>query len=192
MVEITLLRAARLQSAIKEVLKALEIKPRATASIFADVAATVASEHAKLGETLGRQERLVGALFDIRRATARANIAAGIADVLADQAENDLRIDVLTTLATAKPFEGLEVNMKRAERLQKRDDAPATFGRQSAAEVYDIGILTEAEIEGYRVQLLDLKKRRAEFKDRLAELNAGTRLELSEATVSTLKAEHLL
>ena len=82
--------------------------------------------------------------------------------------------------------------MKRAERLQKREDAPTAFGRQAPAETFDIGVLGEAEIETFRVKMLELKKRRAELKDRLAELNAGTKLELSDETVATLQAEHLL
>lgn len=192
MLEITLLRAARLQSAIKEALKALEIKPRVNVSIFADIAATVEAERARLTDTRARQERLIAALFDIRRATGRANLEAGIGDVLADQAENELRIETLAALASAKPNEGLEVNLKRAERLQKREDAPTTFGRQAATETFDLGILGEEEVEAFRVQLLELKKGRSDLKDRLAELNAGTKLELSDGTVATLKAEHLL
>ena len=59
-------------------------------------------------------------------------------------------------------------------------------------ETLDVGLLTAEEIEEHRVSLLALKKKRADLKDRLAELNAGTRLELSADTAETLRAEHLL
>lgn len=193
MTKITLLRAARLQASIHETLKTIPVTPKAELSIYANLADGIAAEQAKLKDSRARRERLITALFDIRRKTAVANAEAGLSDVLADQAENDMRIELLTNLATAKPFEGMDVTARRADRMTTREEPASPYRIGSGTkETMEVGLLTAEEIEEHRVALLALKKKRADLKDRLAELNAGNSIKLSDETAETLKAEHLL
>ena len=191
--QITLRRAMTLQTAIHDAMKSLAVTPRIEISLFADFDTQIAAEQARLEDGIQRKNRLVEALFELRRKVAVSNAAAGITDLLASQAENGMRIEMLTQFADAKPFEGLEVTLKRAERLASREEPASPYGhRAGPVESLVVNLLTEEGVEASRVELLALKKYRTKLKDQLAELNAVTRLDLSAATVETLTAEHLL
>ncbi|MFG6080435.1 hypothetical protein ACEUZ9_000993 [Paracoccus litorisediminis] len=191
--QITLLRAARLQAAIHETLKGLKISPRAEFSIFADFDTEVEAEKNKLVAAIEKHSKLTAALFEVRRLTARANIEAGVSGLLADQAENDMRIELLSALAAVKPFEGADISRKRADRLATQPHQASPYGRDvGPKETLDIGLLDAEAIEAYGVELLEAKKVKVDLKDRLTEKNAGTTITLGPETAGLLKAEHLL
>lgn len=191
--DITIRRAANLQTSIQEILKGLETSPSAEISIFADVSAEIGGATETFGKALDRQAGLTSALFDIRRKTGKANAEAGISDLLTDQAELGMRIEQLSRIADAKPRETDEVNKRRADRLASREEPAQPYGRSSGpVEKMQVNLLDDALIDAKRTELMDKKRERTEIKDRLAELNAVTRITLSDATVATLKAEHLL
>ena len=135
-------------------------KPEFT-PIYANLADGIAADQAKLKDSRARRERLITALFDIRRKTAVANAEAGLSDVLADQAENDMRIELLTNLATAKPFEGMDVTARRADRMTTREEPASPYRIGSGTkETMEVGLLTAEEIgEGMKVSLGKKKHR---------------------------------
>lgn len=191
--QITLLRSARLQAAVHETLKGIDTSPRAEISLFEEFDTAVHARTKGLELALQRSRALISALFEIRAKTAVANAACGVSDVLAAQAENDMHIQTLTVLSSAQPFEGLSVTQMRADKMANRPEPTSPYGRSAdPKETINVGLLTAEQIEEHRVSLLELKKKRADLKDRLAELNAGSKIELTASTVETLKTEHLL
>ncbi|MBW3243358.1 hypothetical protein KUV57_11850 [Epibacterium sp. DP7N7-1] len=191
--DITIRRAANLQTSIQEILKGLDTSPSAEISIFSEVAEEVPLAAIAFDKALTRQEKLTSALFDIRRKTGKTNAEAGISELLTDQAELSMRIEQLSRIADAKPREPDYVNTRRANRMQSREEPAQHYGHSSGpVEKMQVNLLDETAIAAKQIELMDKKRQRTEIKDRLAELNAVTRITLSDDTVATLKAEHLL
>lgn len=192
--EITLRRAAAIQDLIRETRASISISAVATVSVFSDVGAQVMDERAEMRHRMARRDALEHALQDIRKAVGRANAEAGVSDLLAEQARIGRLIEDLTPLAEAAPYEGTAIASKRAARAATTDTVPASpYGRnQGAGETIQVNLFCQDHIEEARVRLLDARKAKSRIKDRLAEINAMTRIELSAETEDTLTQEHLI
>lgn len=193
MTDITLRKAAALQDLIRQQKTGVEIAAAVPVSLYGNIPDEVRKRAADLTAGVQRLTALNAALEDIRKQTARANVTSGISDLLAEQAVVSERIEVLTKLAAAKPYEGDEVVEKRAERLIGRDEPASPFGRSSGPiETVTVNVLDQQTIDAYAAMLLAAKRRKIQIRDDLAEINAATRISLSAETVKTLEAEGLL
>lgn len=123
--EITLRRAAAIQDLIRETRASISPSAVMSLSVYGDVEQKVDEGRAVMFKRIERLNALDRALLEIRKAVGKANAAAGVSDLLADQAQLGRLIEDLTPLADAAPFEGFEITRKRAERAASSDAAPS-------------------------------------------------------------------
>jgi hypothetical protein len=193
--DISLRKAAALQLAINETLKQLRLGTSLTLSIYEDAAEErVLAGSEAWAKTLARRGALLDALYAIRTRVGAANQASGVDDRLAELARLEKDVQLYTTLAQSEPRETPEILKARTDRLRTREAAPVgRFGGvQEMPETVQVGLFDADRIEGFRSELRRISRRRQQLKDELLELNAGTRVNLDPATVSTLQLEELI
>lgn len=193
MTQITLRRAAAIQIAIHEALSAIPVAPSADLSLFSVFPQEVEDHRNKAMSGVKRSSNLISTLFAIRALVAEANVASGINGILARQAEAEMQMKVLKALADATPHEGADITAKRAERLATREEPGSVYGRPSApTETLRVNLLTQAQIDSAQGTLATYRKAKLALKDRLAELNASTRITLTKDIEDVLIEENIL
>jgi len=80
---ITLRKAAVVQTAINEAVKALEFETSVSVNEFQDPEAEIVRAAAELKTNIARRDGLIGALYEIRSAVNHANYGSGVNDKLA-------------------------------------------------------------------------------------------------------------
>lgn len=193
--DISLRKAAALQLAIGETLKQLRLGATLTLSIYEDAAEErVLAGSEAWAKTLARRGALLDALYAIRTRVGAANQTSGVDDRLAELARLEKDVQLYTTLAQSEPREAPEILKARTDRMRTREAAPlGRFGGvQEMPETVQVGLFDAERIEGFRSELRRISRRRQQLKDELLELNAGTRVNLDPATVSTLQLEELV
>jgi hypothetical protein len=193
--DISLRKAAALQLAIGETLKQLRLGATLTLSIYEDAAEErVLAGSEAWAKMLARRGALLDALYAIRTRVGAANQTSGVDDRLAVLARLEKDVQLYTQMAQTEPREAPEILKARTERLRTRESAPVgRFGGvQEMPETVQVGLFDADRIEGFRSELRRISRRRQQLKDELLELNAGTRVNLDPATVSTLQLEELI
>jgi uncharacterized protein YdcH (DUF465 family) len=136
-----------------------------------------------------KRTQLTKALYGIRAKVGRANVEAGVADLLTDAAFIDKRLGFLKGLTESKVVEDTAVIEGKLEKLRTTDSKNRIYGY---SDTVDTGVLEAEQIEGYKAEMRDLKKQKQSINDRVLELNVRTEVELDADTVSLLQAEQLV
>ena len=186
---ITLRKASALQNAINETLKGLEVTTTATVDEFQDAGAVIAAQREAANKAFVRKTALLDVLYAVRKDVAAANSLAGIADLLADVAQLEKRIQLENQLATATAQLESAVLDGRLARLREGTSEARLYRHSNGV---DTGVFTEAEIAKSKAEVAELKKRKQALQDRLLELNVSTSIELSEKSVIVLQQEGLV
>ena len=193
MTKINLRRAAALQVSIQDAIRALNVNPQVEISMFSEFGEVVPAQTQALMKNIQTRGLLIRALFQIRNATAKANMESGISAVLANQAEIDMEIACIQPLAESQVYEGKEITEKRAARMASQKETTPMYGRQEApSETIKVMVGSKASIDNAKESLAALRKTRLDLKDRLGELNATVKIDLTEETVETLRSERIL
>jgi hypothetical protein len=136
-------------------------------------------------EAVELRARLMTTLHDIRSATAKINMEAGIHDLVARSAYLDKLISFLGTLATADVRPSDAVINGKVERTRTTE----SYGYN---EEVLFPILSEESIAKIKEEISEKKKQKVAIQDQLLELNIKNSIKLSEENVAVLTAAGLL
>lgn len=184
---ITLRKANAVQNSINEMIKSLAFATSVRINEFEDHNEQINAVRDVFDVHSATRAKLVGALYEIRKAVAVANADAGINDMLAEVAMLEKEIQFNNTFATLQPrlsdavITGKVAKLKEAkeDRFYGRDDVSTT-------------IFTKEEVEGYKRTVADLKRQKQKLQDVLLELNVQTEIELDEETARFLERADII
>jgi hypothetical protein len=187
--KITLRKANALQNTIQDHIKTIEVKLSVSLNEFQDPTTELACARDTLVAHDVQRAKLTQALYRIRASVGRANVEAGVSDLLAEAAYIDKRLGHLKGLTESKAVESAIV---LEGKLQKLRDTEAKSRMYGYNDTVDTGVLTTEQIEGYKADMRDLKKEKQSINDKVLELNVRTEIELDADTVALLHAEQLV
>lgn len=189
--KITLRKANALQTVIQDHIKAIEVKTQVTLNEFQDAQSELARARDLAAKNDQRRAGLTRALYRVRAAIGRQNVYVGISDLLAESVYVDKRISQIKGLIEGRVAEADAVIAGKLDKIRndKGEGRRTIYGYNDTVES---GVLTEADVEGYRAQMLALKKEKQSINDKVLELNVRTDVELDDETVALLQGEQLV
>lgn len=181
---ISLRKAAALQ---KEILAAIPaVSAMARVSVYADnPVADLIDLELKTLEAVATRSDLMAVLADIRNATAKTNMEAGIQELVTQAAFLDKDISFLTSLASSDTRPSDVVVSGKVERARSSEG-------YSIFEELLFSTLSEETIQSFREAIAAKKKQKVAIQDQLLELNIKNSIKLSEENVAVLTAAGLL
>lgn len=185
--QISLRKANAIQVAINEVLKGLEFKTEIGINEFQKPEEEIASAAKTFWANVDRRTALLRSLYEIRKATASANAANGIDNMLADLAVFEKEYAFYTQHSKTKERLAAEVIQGKLEKIANRTEDSYYAKAEVETSVFD-----QNDIKGLARGAVKAKKAKQKLQDELLELNVRTMIALSEKTVATLTAEDIL
>lgn len=186
--KISLRKANALQLAINETLKSLSFESTVSINEFQDPDAMLSTALHRVTNNIVRREKLLDALYNVRKLVSSVNSMHGIDKLLADVARQEKDIVFYSTHAKAAVVLPLkELNGK----LEKIKNQTADRAYYSEKEVMS-SIFREDSIEGFKQIVTAAKKQKQKIQDELLELNINVKIVLSEEDVKTLTDENIL
>ena len=176
---ITLRKANAVQLSINEMVKGLTFDTSVSLNEFEDATAQIAAVRTTFDTHRATRARLVGALYEIRKAVAGANADAGINDMLAEVAQLEKEIQFYNTFATKAPRLSDAVIAGKMDKIKNTSEESRMYGR---GDTIDTGIFTKQEVEEIKRTVADLKRQKQKLQDTLLELNVQTEIQLDEET----------
>ena len=185
----TLRKANALQNTIQEHIKTIDIAMTVSLNEFQSTTSVLSTARETLVRNDAKRTQLTKALYGVRAKVGRANVEAGVADLLTDAAFIDKRLGFLKGLTESKVVEDHAVLEGKLDKLRTQDSKNRIYGY---GDTVDTGVLEAGQIEGYKAEMRDLKKQKQSINDKVLELNVRTEIELDADTVSLLQAEQLV
>jgi hypothetical protein len=188
---ITLRKAAAVQTAINEAVKALELETSVSVNEFQDPEAEISRVASELKTNITRRDSLIGALYEIRSAVNHANYGSGVNDKLAAVARLEKDIQFYNGLAGKTVRMEATVLSGKLAKIKNRpsDSRTIMYGMD---DTVTSSVFDRADIEGFRKAVAAAKKQKQKIQDELLEANVRNEVELSAATVAVLTTEGLL
>ena len=176
---ITLRRANAVQNSINEIIKALTFETSVHLNEFENATSQIDAVRNVFNTHCATRTKLVGALYEIRKAVAGANANAGINNMLADVAYLEKEIQFYNAFATKTARLSDAVIDGKMEKIRNTSEESRMYGR---GDTVDTSIFIKEEIEDFKQLVADLKRQKQALQDTLLELNVQTTIELGEAT----------
>ena len=184
--QLTLRKANKIQNSILEMIKGLEFKTLVRVNEFEDMNEQIDAVHSEFFTHRATRDKLVGALYEIRKSVARANADNMVNDMLADVAMLEKQIQFVSTYADQKPRESDAVINGKLDKLKKAKD---DYYRSDEVST---GIFSKEEVTEFKRELAELKRQKQDLQDSLLELNVQTTIELDEETERFLQRADVL
>ncbi len=188
---ISLRKAAALQSSINDAIKSIEIKTEVELNEFQNVVAELQAANTKLFENDARRQRLLLALYNIRGLVGTANAQSGVDLKLATAAFVDKRLAQLDEFSKAKPVTSLDVINGKLEKVRndKSESRSRIYGYNDTVTT---SVFSQEQLDQITAEIRNLRKQKQKLNDEILELNIKTEIPLSEDVVKTLQAEGLV
>jgi len=186
---ITLRKANAVQLSINEMVKGLSFDTSVSLNEFEDAKAQIAAVRDTFDTHRATRTKLVGALYEIRKAVARANADAGINDMLAEVAQLEKEIQFYNTFAIKTARLSDAVIAGKMDKIKNSSEDSRIYGRGDTVET---GIFTKEEVEEFKRTVADLKRQKQKLQDTLLELNVQTEIQLDEETARFLERADIL
>ena len=184
---ITLRKANAVQLSINEMIKGLSFDSSVQLNEFEPATTQIDAVRNTFETHRATRAKLVGALYEIRKAVARANADESINDMLAEVAMLEKEIQFNNTYATKSPrLSDAVIEGKLSKLKEAKEDR--FYGRDSI----DTGIFTAEEVNDFKRTVADLKRQKQKLQDTLLELNVQTEIELDEETARFLERADIL
>jgi uncharacterized protein YdcH (DUF465 family) len=186
---ITLRKANAVQLTINEMVKGLAFDTSVQINEFEPAEAQIGAVHGTFYTNVVKREKLVAALYEIRKAVARANAQHGVDDKLADVAMLEKEIQFNNTFATKNARLSEVVLEGKLEKVRGMKEESRLYSRY---DTIDTSIFTKEEVEGFKRTVADLKRQKQKLQDALLELNVRTEIELKAETAQFLESVDIL
>jgi predicted nucleic acid-binding Zn-ribbon protein len=187
--QITLRKANAIQLSINEAIKGLNFQAVVLLNEYEDSKDQINAVHARFVSNNTTRTKLVGALFEIRKAVASVNAAQGINDMLAEVAMLEKNIQHVNSLATKTARASDAVIEGKLDKVRNSKDESRLYGR---LDTIDTGIFDTAEINEFKREVAGLKRKKQKLQDSLLELNVKAEIKLDETTASFLTQADIL
>ena len=184
---ITLRKANAVQISINEMIKGLAFDTSVRINEFEDHNEQINAVRDVFDTHLATRTKLVGALYEIRKAVAVANAENGINNMLAEVAMLEKEIQFNNTFATQQPRLSDAVIVGKIAKIKDAKE-DRFYGRDDVTT----SVFTKAEVEEYKRTVADLKRQKQKLQDTLLELNVQTEITLDDETARFLERADIL
>jgi hypothetical protein len=192
--QINLRKANAIQAEIKKAISAVKVESSVSISEFtSDVEAVLSKGELDFIQGINKKEALTKALFQIRAAVGRANVEAGISDVLAQAQQLDDIIGIksmVANLQARKEVSEINARIVKIKSSIGTDRASVLYGERY--NVVETGVLNNDRIDQTKAEVKMLKRDRQELNDKLLSLNVNTTIQLADPTIITLQSEGII
>lgn len=185
---ISLRKANAIQNSINDAIKGIKIDASISINEFQDPAVELKRANDLLFANDSRRQRLLVALYNIRGLVGAANANSGIDLNLAKAAFIDKRIAQLDSLAGQREMTDLAVIVGKLDKIKNDKSERRIYG----PDAVESSVLTQAQIDQIKAEILNLKKQKQKLNDEILELNIKTDIPLTDEVVQTLQAEGLI
>ena len=185
---ITLRKANAVQNSINEMIKGLAFDTSVRINEFEDHNEQISAVRDVFNTHRATRTKLVGALYEIRKAVAVANADAGINDMLAEVAMLEKEIQFNNTFATQQARLSDAVIAGKIDKIKNSENDRYAYMSGDVTT----SIFTKEEVEDYKRTVADLKRQKQKLQDTLLELNVQTEIELDEETARFLERADIL
>lgn len=186
--EISLRKATAIQNNINDALKTLDFNYYARITEYEDSAKVISELQEKFSQNITRRERLLEALYAIRKSVGSANLKENIDMKLADAAHLEKQIQFYTGLSTAKLKMSDQVIEGKLSKL-KTADSNARLYRD---DVIETSVFTQQDLTNFKSIVNFARKKRQKIQDDILELNVRTTISITSEVEKTLKDEGIL
>jgi hypothetical protein len=190
--KITLRKANAVQAAINEAIASLDLTTDISINEFQKPTEVLTEARDMFTANVYKRSNLLAALYSIRRDVARANATAGVNDMLTQVAHLEKEIGYMTKLSKLKSQVEQSVVLGKLGKIQARDASASDPYRFGEDETVKTSIFMKAEIEEFRKQVVDMKKRKLLLQDALLELNVKTEIEIHTDSLPVLTEAGIL
>lgn len=188
---ISLRKANAIQASINDAIKGIKIETSINLNEFQDPAVELKKANDALFTNDARRQKLLVTLYNIRGLVGAANANSGIDLNLAKAAFIDKRIGQLEGLASQEAMADLAVINGKLDKIKNgKDDSRSRLYGYS--DTVASSVLSQAQIDQVKAEVLNLKKQKQKLNDEVLELNIKTEIPLTDEVVATLQAEGLL
>lgn len=184
---VTLRKSKALQQSIKEHLESIKPKVTVTLSQFDDAGKAVECS-TELDGNYELSLRLIEALYEIRDKVAIKNAETGVSSYLSKVAMIEAQIRLLNPISKSETMRA-EDQIDGMLDLLREGKVKVGFGQSATI---DVSVVDSSVALESKSALPDLKRERAEMLDKLLDLNASHKIELSEQAVQTLRDAGLI
>jgi len=184
---ITLRKANAVQISINEMIKGLAFDTSVRINEFEDHNEQINAVRDVFDTHCATRNKLVGALYEIRKAVAVANADNGINNMLAEVAMLEKEIQFNNTFATQQPRLSDAVIVGKIAKIKDAKE-DRYYGRDDVTT----SVFTKAEVEEYKRTVADLKRQKQKLQDTLLELNVQTEITLDDETARFLERADIL
>jgi len=186
--KITLRKANAVQLSINAMIKSLSFDSIVQLNEFEPATAQIDAVRNTFETHRATRAKLVGALYEIRKAVARANADESINDMLAEVAMLEKEIQFNNTYATkAARLSDAVIEGKLSKLKDAKEDS--YYGHSNTV---DTGIFTTEEVFDFKRTVAVLDRQKQKLRDTLLELNVQTEIELDEETARFLERADIL
>jgi hypothetical protein len=182
---LTLRKANAVQTLINDTLKSLEFKNTVTIDEFQNVGETLSLAQDKFSADIARRERLLEALYAIRKGVSQANAQFGIDTKLADIAHLEKQIQFYSKYVSEKVQESLEVIENRLNKIRNK-------GEGYYQDSITVSLFNSNDLTNFKNIVTFSRKQKQKAQDEILELNVQTVIEITEEVEKTLKFEGIL
>jgi hypothetical protein len=191
--KITLRKANAVQAAINDEVASLDLTTDVSVNEFHRPTEVLTAARDMFFANKDKRTNLLAALYDIRRDVARANATAGVNDMLTQVAHLEKEIGYITKLSKTKPqLEKCVLDGKLGKIRARDSSASDTYRYGETDDSVKTTIFKQAEIEQFRKQVVDMKKRKLLLQDALLELNVKTEIEIDTDSLPVLTKAGIL
>jgi len=189
--KMTLRKVNALQLEIAEKHKLIQLDLIAELSEFDNKDETIAAKQAKYLVDLERKIKLNDILYKLRKQVSVANHVSGVNDVLNEMARIEKTIGVYSTVANSQPMVADHILTARLDKIRNRSSEVVAqyYGRDETISTY---VVTNEELDKYKMLVAKLKKQKQALQDQLLELNVRNEIVIDSDTVAVLESEQLL
>lgn len=188
---ITLRKANAIQNSILDTIKGIKIVHTVDLNEFQDPENEIKRVNDEMVKSDQRRAALLTAYYNIRGLVAQANSNAGIDLMLTKAAFIDKRLSQVEEFANASVMLNPDVITGKLEKIKNLKD-------EARSRIYGYGdtvstsVLSQAQIDQAKKQIIDLKKQKQKINDEVLELNIKTEIPLSDEITNILAQEGLV
>lgn len=189
--KVTLRKANALQNVINDAIKSIDTQTNVSVNEFKDPEVAIKEARELLLANVERKNKLLGALYSIRKDVGATNATAGIDERLAQVALTEKRIQLYTYLATLAVREDKEVIAGKLNKIKTR--SPEARSPYGYSDEITTTVVNDADVAEFKLRIAQLKKEKQKLQDEILEVNVRTEVDLNDIVVTdVLRAEGLL
>lgn len=194
--KLTLRSARKLETKISKHLEETPVNMGAKVRVNANVDEVISALDAaqkKAKDEIADRAKMVEIKYDIRQKIADANHTSGINALITDKVKCEQKVSQIKSIVGMAPRLSKEeiTDTLRLGQTKLANGSQGRYGEEAGVST-TLSVFTQQELDAYKKERVTASKQIESIDDKLTELNASTKIELSEDSVRLLQKYDLV